>query len=90
MNNQNINSNKFNLNWSASFSYIKTNVMIQNSSMLSSILQSVVILKVVLSVIIQSVIFYSLYVKCHYVKAGSAKANGREPKTGLGRAFNFK
>ncbi len=23
-------------------------------------------------------------------KAGSAKANGREPKTGLGRVFNFK
>ncbi len=24
------------------------------------------------------------------VSAGSAKANGREPKTGLGRVFNYK
>jgi len=25
-----------------------------------------------------------------YVKAGRAKASGREPKTGLGRVFNYK
>ena len=28
--------------------------------------------------------------KIMYDYAGSAKANGREPKSGLGRVFNFK
>ncbi len=32
----------------------------------------------------------TLFIKTFSAVAGSAKANGREPKTGLGRVFNYK
>jgi hypothetical protein len=34
--------------------------------------------------------FSTFYFYSYKDRAGSAKANGREPKTGLGRVYNYK
>jgi hypothetical protein len=39
---------------------------------------------------VPSVIFAECHIQALYAESGSAKANGREPKSCLGRVFNFK
>jgi len=50
--------------------------------MVLSAIMLIVVLLIVVAPMLQSMML------CNF--AGSAKANGREPKTGLGRVFNYK
>jgi hypothetical protein len=58
----------------------------------SVIMLSFIMFHLIMKTVIRlmSDVFHLVPCWCHLTASGSAKANGREPKTGLGQVFNFK